>query len=336
LTDRAKGIFWIIGISIVFLTTLLWFLAVPRSRSPRLISITGVVLAQDPDPKKQVAISGASVAAAAPGQQSIETRSDSSGLFRLSLLAPPKENPTISLMFQAPGHEPLLMSTVAADRLLVARLRPENSAPTRQDTRTRAVTTIASESVRVRYTTKMTTSTSIGALVKTFEAVNTGGIACGDSKVCSPDGKWKATVTPAAFEAGTGNQFLNARVSCIAGPCPFTRIEESNLSDPGPTIRVSVRNWSDTATFLVEAEVSRVIHGDVVRQSTPAIFGPALSFTLPPGGEGPSIQAEVNGTSIVFPLGPEHRLSWATCNLEVTRSGTQVFRCELKPGYQFR
>ena len=101
-------------------------------------------------------------------------------------------------------------------------------------------------------------------------------------------------------------------------------------------IRVSIRNWSDTATFLVEAEVSRIIHGDVVRQSIPAIFGPAFSFTLPPGGEGPSIQAEVNGTSIVFPLGPEHRLSWAACNVQTASGGTQVFRCELKPGCRFR
>jgi hypothetical protein len=334
LTSRAKGVIWIIGLSFVFLTSLLWFFAVPRPHPPGSISITGVVLAQDPDPKKQVAVSNASITATVAGQRDSQTRSDSSGLFRLSLSLPAEESPPISLMFQAAGHQPLLMSTAATDRLLVARLLPENGMLAQQDTR--AVITIASESVRVRYTTKMTTGTNIGALVKTFEAVNTGGIVCGTSKVCSPDGKWKATVSSAAFEAGTGNQFLNARVSCIAGPCPFTRIEENNLTDPGPAIRVSVRNWSDTATFLVEAEVSRVIHGDVVRQSTPAIFGPALSFTLPPGGEGPSIQAEVNGTSIVFPLGPEHRLPWATCNLETTRSGTQVFRCELKPGYQFR
>jgi hypothetical protein len=332
-TSRAKSVFWIIGVSFVFLTSLFLFFVMRRPRPPKSVSITGVVLTGDRDPRKQVAVSNASIVVTA-GQQSFQTRSDSSGLFRLSFSVPPEDNPAISLAFQAAGHQPLLMSNVAANSILVARMLPENSIPSRQDTR--AVTTITSASVRVRYTTKMTTSTNVGALGDTFEAINTGGVACGGSRVCSPDGKWKATVSSAAFEAGTGNQFLNARVSCIAGPCPFTRIEADNLSDPGSAIRVSVRNWSDTATFLVEAEVSRIVHGDVVRQSVPAIFGPALSFTLPPGGEGPSIQAEVNGTSIVFPLGPEHRLSWATCNVEIARSGTQVFRCELKPGYQFR
>ncbi|MBV9680121.1 MAG: hypothetical protein JO185_27555 [Acidobacteriaceae bacterium] len=333
MTSRAKGIIWIIGVLLVCLTSLLLFFRARRPRAPKLISLTGVVLTGDRDPRKEVAISNATVLATVGGQ-SLQTRSDPSGLFRLSFSVRQEENPTISLAFQAEGHQPLLLSDVAADRLLIARMAPENNLPSRENPG--ALTTIAKESVRVRYTTKMTTSTNVGALVDTFEAINTGNIPCGIKDVCSPDGKWKATVSPTAFEAGTGNQFLNARVSCIAGPCPFTRLEASNLSDPGSTIRVSVRNWSDTATFLVEAEVSRIVHGDVVRQSVPAIFGPALSFTLPSGAEGPSIQAEVNGTSIVFPLGPEHELSWATCNLEIMRSGTQVFRCELKSGYQFR
>ncbi len=321
------------GAFLVFLTSLLLFFVVRRPRPPKSISLTGILLAGDPDPRKQVAVSNASITATAGGK-SFQTQSDSSGLFGLFLPIPPKENPAISLAFQAAGYQPLLMSNVAGDRLLVARMSPENRASSRQDTRT--VTTITGVSVRVRYTTKMTTNTNVGALVNTFEAVNTGDVACGGGAPCSPDRKWRATVSSAVFEAGTGNQFLNARISCIAGPCPFTRIETDNLSDPGPAIRVSVRNWSDTATFLVEAEVARTIHGDVVRQSVPAIFGPALSFTLPPGAEGPSIEAEMNGTSIVFPLGPEHRLSWATCHVEVARNGTQVFRCELKPGYQFR
>jgi hypothetical protein len=332
-TSRTRRVIWIIGILFVFLTSAILFFAARHPHGPKLVSVTGVVLAADADPKKQVAVSNASVIANT-GQGSFMTRSDASGLFRFSFPSPPEESPAISLYFQAEEHQPLLLSNVAPGRLLVARMLPENRASSRENAR--AVTTITSDSVSVRYTTKMTTSTNVGALVKTFEAVNTGGIPCGGNHVCSPDGKWKATVSPAVFEAASGNQFLNARVSCIAGPCPFTRIEADNLANPGSAIRVSIRNWSDTATFLVEAEVSRVIHGDVVRQSIPAIFGPALSFTLPPGGEGPSIQAEVNGTSIVFPLGPEHRLSWAVCNVQTAQGGTQVFRCELKPDYRFR
>jgi hypothetical protein len=303
--------------------------------APRSVSISGVVLAQDPDPKKQVAVSNASVIADT-GRANLTTRSDLSGLFRLSFSVPPEGNPPpISLRFQADEYQPLVLSNVDPERLLIARMLPERRELSKENT-PGTMSTIAGDSVSVRYTTKMTTTTNVGALVKTFEAVNTGDLPCAGHSVCSPDGKWKATVTPAVFESASGNQFLNARVSCIAGPCPFTRIDSDNLANPGSAIRVSVRNWSDTATFLVEAEVSRVIHGDVVRQSIPAIFGPALSFTLPAGGEGPSIQAELNGTTIVFPLGPDHRLSWATCTVQTAQGGTQVFRCELKPGYQFR
>lgn len=334
MTGRTQKVIWIIVILLVCLTSTILFFAERKPPVPKPISITGVVLAADPDPKKQVAVSNASVTAST-GQQNLTTRSDSSGLFRFSLPMPPGENPSISLYFQAEAHQSLLMSDVAADCLLVARMLPEDKELSGEETRG-TVSTITSDSVSVRYTTKMINTTNVGALVKTFEAVNTGGIPCAGSPVCSPDGKWKATLSPAVFEAASGNQFLNARVSCIAGPCPFTRIDSDNLANPGSAIRVVIRNWSDTATFLVEAEVSRVIHGDMIRQSIPAIFGPALSFTLPPGGEGASIQAELNGTSIVFPLGPNHRLSWATCNVQTARGGTQVFRCELKPGYRFR
>ena len=335
MTGRSKSAVWIISIGvvsicIVFLTSAVWFFVAPRPRPPQWISITGVVLAKDRDPRKQVAVSNATISVRAD-QQSFETQSDSSGLFRLSLPPPPKENPIISFMFQAAGYQPLLIPRVATDRILVARMLPETDMPSTQDNQT--VTTISG--VSVRYTTRTITNLNIGALGETFEAINTGGLACAGSKDCSPDGKWKATISSAVFQAGTGNQFLNARMSCIAGPCPFTRIEADNLSNPGSTIRVSVRNWSDTATFLVEAEVSRMVHGDMVRQSIPAIFGPTLSFTLPPGSEGPSIQAEVNGTTIVFPLGPEYRLSWANCTVQMEKTGTRVFRCELKPGYRF-
>jgi hypothetical protein len=98
---------------------------------------------------------------------------------------------------------------------------------------------------------------------------------------------------------------------------------------------VSATNWSDTATFLVEAEVVHPMMSDVVRNSYPVIFGDALNFTLPPAAEGISIQAELNGETIVFPLGPALILSWADCNARANQDRTRVYRCELKPGYQW-
>ena len=68
------------------------------------------------------------------------------------------------------------------------------------------------------------------------------------------------------------------------------------------------------------------------------IFGDTLNFTLPPTEEGVSIEAEMDGTPMVFPLGPDLSVSWATCTSRTNREGERsaVFRCELKPGYKFR
>ena len=137
------------------------------------------------------------------------------------------------------------------------------------------------------------------------------------------------------MDAGGSNEFRNARASCIAGPCPFTKIDFAGLAHPGRTISVSALTWSDTATFLVEAEVVRPMVGDVVRNLYPVIFGNALNFTLPPTAEGVSLQVEVNGQSIVFPLGPALILSWADCSTRENSDRTRVYRCELKPGYRW-
>jgi hypothetical protein len=94
-------------------------------------------------------------------------------------------------------------------------------------------------------------------------------------------------------------------------------------------------DWSDTATFLLEAEVYRPVKTDVIRESYPVIFGQVLTFTLPAAAEGVSIQAELDKMMIVFPLGPSLFLSWADCQLQVNKDQTRVYRCELKPGYRF-
>jgi hypothetical protein len=78
------------------------------------------------------------------------------------------------------------------------------------------------------------------------------------------------------------------------------------------------------------------MESDIVRQSYPVIFGQTLNFTLPAAAEGVSIEAEINGAPIVFPLGPDLYLSWADCNARVNSDQTKVYRCELKPKYGFR
>jgi len=140
------------------------------------------------------------------------------------------------------------------------------------------------------------------------------------------------------MDAGAGNEFRNVRASCIAGPCPFTRIDSSGFAQGGRNISATALDWSDTATFLMEAEVFHAAITSNVSRTYPVIFGRALNFTLPPTQEGVSIEADVNGTPMVFPLGPELYLSWATCTVRTNAADEErsnVYRCELKTGYRF-
>jgi len=96
-----------------------------------------------------------------------------------------------------------------------------------------------------------------------------------------------------------------------------------------------VLNWSDTAGFLVEAELTRTVVTDMIRHSYPFLIGETMSFALPAAAEGASVEASLDGHEIVFPLGPNLTISWATCSFETGAGGIKIYRCEIKPGYQF-
>jgi hypothetical protein len=302
----------------------------PAPLQPISFSITGVVLRQDADPREQSPIANAEITLSS-GVATVEGKSDVSGLFRLSIHLPGNPAPPLLLKFRHADYLPLDLSQAAGPRIVVARMLP---IPRELQTSTRP--TIAISNVRVRYTVRAITTMDISSAEKAFEAVNTANIPCTGGHPCSPDGRWKATVTSMSLDAGEGNEFRNVRVSCIAGPCPFTRIEPDDFSQPGRIIKVSVLNWSDTATYLVEAEVAKTMASDIVRLSYPAIFGDAMNFTMPAAGEGPSILAEVNGSDIVFPLGPKLELPWATCTIKPAPEQAKQFLCELGPNYRFR
>jgi hypothetical protein len=103
---------------------------------------------------------------------------------------------------------------------------------------------------------------------------------------------------------------------------------------PSRKIEITALDWSDTASFLVEAEMTRTMTTDMVRQSYPFVTGQTISFALPAAAEGPSLIADINGEQIVFPLGPNLILSWTTCSVEMAQGGNKLYRCELKHGYQ--
>jgi hypothetical protein len=178
---------------------------------------------------------------------------------------------------------------------------------------------------------------NIGSMVKTFQVVNQGNLPCENRDPCSPDGNWKASLGSVTLDAGEGNEYRDVRASCIAGPCPFTKIDTSGFLHGGRVITASVLNWSDTTTFLLEAEVFHTSLGSSVRELYPVIYGRSFNFVLPASTVGSSIEAEESGTPIIFPLGPELYLSWADCTMKRSseEDKSMSYRCELKPGYRF-
>jgi hypothetical protein len=295
------------------------------------ISLKGAIIQEDADTRKQSPVTDVEVGVA-NHLASADAKSDFSGYFRLTLRPGVKRGRAIVLQFRHPDYQPVDLPVTVGDKLYVVRMTPLHPDAGDQPGRPQA----AISNVFVRYSIETTQSVNVGTGVTTFQAVNTGNVPCDHRSACSPDNKWKAAIGSASLDAGQGNVFDNARVSCIAGPCPFTKIESDDFSHGGRNIGVSVLDWSDTATFLFQAEVFRQEISDIVRESYPVIFGRALNFSLPAAAEGPSLEAEVDGTNIVFPLGPAPDLSWAACNVKVEKAQTKSYRCELKQGYRFR
>ncbi len=304
-------------------------IAVRQYRKP--IVVTGAVVQFSDDTLKQSPVTDVQVRAAddlAPA----ESKSDFSGFFSLPLRSGVKRGEKISLTFQHPDYLPLTLTGTVGDELFVAHMRPvhgTSDAPVNHPE-------VVVGNVVIRYSTESTNSANVGSGVKIFQVMNMGNVPCDHARVCSPDGDWKASVAEASLDAGSGNIFRNARVSCIAGPCPFTKIDSDGFSAGGRTISVSIRDWSDSTTFVLQAEVFHIQADELVRQYYPTIIGRTLNFSLPAGSSGLTIEAEVNGTEIDFPLGPQPILSWADCRVSTGRDRTATYRCELKPWCRFR
>jgi hypothetical protein len=303
-------------------------LALIRWQRQKTISLRGAVLVQNSDSRKQQPIPG--VAVSAGDLATSEATSDSSGFFVLKLRKPIRRGSAIVLEFRHPQYQPLDLNDFVGDKLYVAYLLPLS---TKTTSATQPQVKVAN--VRIRYAINAMTELNVGSATKTFQIENSGNVPCKGQGLCSPDRKWKAAVGSATLDAGVGNQFRNVRASCIAGPCPFTRIDSDHSSQGGQILMVSARDWSDTTTFLVEAEVFRPMVSQVEHWSYPAIFGDGLSFTLPSAAQSVSIEADLDGQTIIFPLGPPLLLSWATCDAGANLDRGRVYRCTPKPGYRF-
>jgi hypothetical protein len=336
---RGKKIAWItIAVVAVVIAALLL-----RAHRLKLVSIRqsitiqGAVIQRDGDPNKELPIANVAITAS-DSTTNPTTRSDASGYFKLVLQKGVLSVGPVTVSFRHPSYQPLDLNIQEGrletpNRLYVVRMVP---IPPEMVTRSSRPEKVVSD-IRVRYTINSRTETNVGSAVRTFQVVNTGNVPCDHHPLCSPDGKWKAASASSSLDAGPDHTFGNVRASCIAGPCPFTRIDSSGFIQGGRNIRVSALNWSDTATFLMEAEVFHIAISSNLRELYPVVFGRTLNFTLPPTQEGVSLEADVDGSPMVFPLGPNLNLSWATCAVRTgtDKEKTTIYRCELKSDYRF-
>jgi hypothetical protein len=325
---REKKIsFWIVlamaaGLIVVLLV---------RRQHGQPLTITGAITVQDADPRKQLPVPDVQITVRENSGEP-PAKSDSSGFFSLTLPKGLRRGQRVTLMFRHPSYHPLDLQEFAGDKLYIVHLNPLSNNTGNASSRP----AIAIGNVRTRYSIMSMRTVNVGSAVRTFQVENVGNVPCKGRPPCSPDGKWKAATASTALDAGPGNEFQSARVSCIAGPCPFTKIESEDLGKRAQQITATAEDWSDPATFLVEAEVVHNMQSPIEHRAYPVVFGSALSFTLPTDSEGVSLEADVSGETIIFPLGPDLFLTWANCNARLNSDHTSVYRCELKPGYRFQ
>src|SRR5918993_2389359 len=229
---------WLALGGIIALIVTVTVLALTRWRRPEGVRlVTGAVLTADTNPQRQRPVAQARVTAVA-GASTASGRSDESGLFRLTLNPPAPPDQSVTLKVEHPQYHPFDASNLAADQLHLVRLRPIQVALERPSDKPE----VPIANVRVRYTSKAEATIEIASAARTFEFANTANVPCAGQPPCSPDGQWKATLGTFSLEAGPNRQFRNVRVSCLAGPCPFTRVASDNFSRGGEVIRGSVLN----------------------------------------------------------------------------------------------
>ena len=329
LSRGGKIALWIAVIAVT-VGGLVAVLIIRRAGHGTSITLEGAVISQSSQAEKESPVSGAEVTASI-GTMSSSCKSDSSGFFKLTLQGGRGSREPIILRFWHSGYQPLVVPVISGGRPYVARMIP--ASPQRNEVSQGPSETVSN--ISVRYSAKTATAVNVGSTAKTFQVTNTGGVACNHRQPCSPDGKWKASKGSLSLDAGEGNVFRNARASCIAGPCPFTKITPQKFPGQKRVLKVTALNWSDSATFLVEAEVFHPLQNAEVRKSYPVIFGRVLDFTLPVSAEGVCIEADLHGDHIIFPLGPKPVLPWADCTVSSAPNGNKAYRCSLKDGYRF-
>ena len=200
----------------------------------RSVPIEGAVIQRDADTKKQLPIADV-VITATDGVATATTQSDASGHFKMVLERGVLSGQPVVVRLRHPEYEPLEFDVETgrlqtSARLYVAAMVP---LPAEPEPSVHGPEVVVSN-ILVRYTINSRTETNVGSAVRTFQVVNEGNVPCEHHAPCSPDGKWKASTGSVSLDAGLDNMFGNVRASCIAGPCPFTRIDSQRLYSGRP------------------------------------------------------------------------------------------------------
>ena len=331
---RAKKIALWVGICAPVATVATVVLLRYTHWTPRIVTIQGAVIRRSADPNKELPVAGA-VIKASDSWTSITTVSGDTGYFKFDFPERIWPRETVNLSFRHPDYKPLgeqilIGIHVNSNQLNVVRMISTEAPPPAAGPHPTPI-----NGIRIRYTVNERADTDIGSVVKSFQIANQGNVPCKQGDLCSPNGLWKEAKGSITLDAGTGNIFRNVRASCIAGPCPFTRVDSSGFQSDAQKIVVSAVDWSDTATFLVEAEVYQESIESKLRMAFPVLYGRDMHFTAPPTAEGVTIEADVGKTPTVFPLGPDLYMDWGICSSRKGRNNDTICECELRPGYTF-
>lgn len=302
--------------------------------TPRIVTLQGAVIRRDTDPRKQLPVAGVMITVS-DSKSKVTTVSGETGYFNVKFPERIWPREIVKLAFRHPDYLPVDKNLLIGIHVKVTQLSVIPMTSTAAPPPPPGPHPTAIHEIRIRYTVNDRTDTDVGSAVHVFEVANKGNTPCNQGDLCSPNGLWKEAKDSVTLDAGAGNVFRNVRASCIAGPCPFTRIDSSGFDTDAQKIVVSAVNWSDTATFLVEAEVYQESIVSKLRIAYPVEYGRDLHFTAPPTAEGVTIEADVGNTPTVFPLGPDLYMNWGICNSRKGPNNDTIYQCELKPGYSF-
>lgn len=291
---------------------------ISRVHRPQPVILSGAIMRSDANPQKRYPISGVDVSYVEDNVEKHQTTTQD-GAVTIAFGPGVKTGDLIELKFQHSCYQEMDETIGAVDVPFTLYLWPATVPQPGAPCNDPIITSIGL-TFRKSYLTKSTT----------FQVPNRGTVRC-RKQPCSPDGKWQANIVTASLDAGAGNTFARRQggVSCIAGPCPFTQVVNDGFSAGGPRISVSIRNWSDTVTY--------VLQGKLVGGPTSPVTVKDKTFDFSVSrSDLPNLQIAAQtstGQSLVSDIGVGS-IPWATCQVSEGPS-TIKYHCTLAPDYTF-